>query len=552
MCIRDRSGADITITSGTSVVFSSALQNGDLVDIVAYGTFNVTTINASNINSGTLNDARLPTTISDKIITTTSLTAKGDGSSADGKITLNCSQNSHGVKIQSPAHSAAQSYTLILPTSVGSNGQVLATSGASSNQLSWIDATETKPTVANVSQTIAPATATTISITGTAVNSRAYTNITSGQNLVGAAATFNITVNYNNSYTVTQGNEPGTNYANGNTIIVAGNNLGGTTPANDLTITVTGVNAGTGIQGGGGTIVASQNIPWDVLTPQIQSQLEPRTGMVARVQGTSATSCGPFPAGSSAETSFIKDSDFQDVTIGEENYFPATKLVANQLNEINRMNSVKSLTLELNLDSEVSHLSPVIDLTRCDMITTANIINNIEPTEGIGGECAGNYITKVARLEKSATGLKVMLAANTFTQSKIVVMYKLVPVGYTGNLDELEFRFFNSTGVPDNGALIPQNDLSTFTDYEYTIEDSDEFDGFQVNEQLVSNMNDEWRFMHCLPAHRGDEVTDWVMDHKNSIVFDQAENRMWAQMSLLTYLVNEEAWETMGEFMGLI
>ena len=78
------------------------------------------------------------------------------------------------------------------------------------------------------------------------------------------------------------------------------------------------------------------------------------------------------------------------------------------------------------------------------------------------------------------------------------------------------------------------------------------FDGFQVNEQLVSNMNDEWRFMHCLPAHRGDEVTDWVMDHKNSIVFDQAENRMWAQMSLLTYLVNEEAWETMGEFMGLI
>ena len=78
------------------------------------------------------------------------------------------------------------------------------------------------------------------------------------------------------------------------------------------------------------------------------------------------------------------------------------------------------------------------------------------------------------------------------------------------------------------------------------------FEGFQVNEQLVSNMNDDWRFMHCLPAHRGDEVTDWVMDHKNSIVFDQAENRMWAQMSLLTYLVNQEAWETMGEFMGLI
>ena len=97
--------------------------------------------------------------------------------------------------------------------------------------------------------------------------------------------------------------------------------------------------------GGGTNIVASQNIPWDVLTPQVQSQLEPKTGMVARVQGTSGTSCSPFPSGSSAETSFVKDSDFQDVTIGEENYFPATKIVANEINEINRMNSVKSLLL---------------------------------------------------------------------------------------------------------------------------------------------------------------------------------------------------------------
>ena len=98
---------------------------------------------------------------------TPGLTIKGDGSSADGKIILNCSQNSHGVSIAGPAHSAGQSYNLILPTSVGTNGQVLATAGSNTNQLSWIDATETKPTVADVSQTIAPATATTISITGT-------------------------------------------------------------------------------------------------------------------------------------------------------------------------------------------------------------------------------------------------------------------------------------------------------------------------------------------------------------------------------------------------
>ena len=98
---------------------------------------------------------------------TPGLTIKGDGSSADGKLVLNCSQNSHGVSIAGPAHSAGQSYNLVLPTSVGSNGQVLATNGNANNQLTWVDAVEAKPTVANVSQTIAPATSQTFNITGT-------------------------------------------------------------------------------------------------------------------------------------------------------------------------------------------------------------------------------------------------------------------------------------------------------------------------------------------------------------------------------------------------
>ena len=160
-------GTDCTVTSGSSVVLASGATAGDTLDLVTYGTFNVAAINAANITSGTLNNARLPSTISDKTIQATALTAKGDGSSADGKITLNCSQNSHGVSISAPAHSAGQSYNLILPTSVGTNGQVLATAGSNTNQLTWVTATETKPTVANVSQTIAPATATTINITGT-------------------------------------------------------------------------------------------------------------------------------------------------------------------------------------------------------------------------------------------------------------------------------------------------------------------------------------------------------------------------------------------------
>jgi len=62
---------------------------------------------------------------------------KGDGSSADGTLQLNCSQNSHGVKIKSPAHSAGASYTLTLPTTDGNANQVLKTDG--SGGLDWVD-----------------------------------------------------------------------------------------------------------------------------------------------------------------------------------------------------------------------------------------------------------------------------------------------------------------------------------------------------------------------------------------------------------------------------
>ena len=101
------------------------------------------------------------------------------------------------------------------------------------------------------------------------------------------------------------------------------------------------------------------------------------------------------------------------------------------------------------------------------------------------------------------------------------------------------------------GADVVYTDVFISMGEEHMKDKIKSFDGFQVNEKLVSNMNAEWKFMHCLPAHRGDEVTDWVMDHEHSIVFDQAENRMWAQMSLLAYLVTNDAWATMGEFMGI-
>tara|TARA_B100001250_G_scaffold390833_1_gene391151 strand:+ start:117 stop:1031 length:915 start_codon:yes stop_codon:yes gene_type:complete len=65
------------------------------------------------------------------------------------------------------------------------------------------------------------------------------------------------------------------------------------------------------------------------------------------------------------------------------------------------------------------------------------------------------------------------------------------------------------------------------------------FSNFQVNSKMMESTNKDTLFMHCLPAERGREVTDEVMESSNSIVFDQAENRMHAQNALMVKILNE-------------
>lgn len=67
------------------------------------------------------------------------------------------------------------------------------------------------------------------------------------------------------------------------------------------------------------------------------------------------------------------------------------------------------------------------------------------------------------------------------------------------------------------------------------------FKPYQVNEQLMSHASPNAVFMHCLPAHRNAEVTDAVLDGPQSVVFDQAENRMHAQKALLLLLLGGAA-----------
>ena len=64
------------------------------------------------------------------------------------------------------------------------------------------------------------------------------------------------------------------------------------------------------------------------------------------------------------------------------------------------------------------------------------------------------------------------------------------------------------------------------------------FQPYQVNEALMKHAASDALFMHCLPAHRGEEVTDEVIDGPQSVVFDEAENRLHAQKAILLWCFN--------------
>ena len=60
-----------------------------------------------------------------------------------------------------------------------------------------------------------------------------------------------------------------------------------------------------------------------------------------------------------------------------------------------------------------------------------------------------------------------------------------------------------------------------------------DFAGFQVDSRLMSMAAENAVFMHCLPAHRGEEVSEEVLESKASVIFDEAENRLHIQKAIM-------------------
>src|SRR5699024_12699826 len=87
-------------------------------------------------------------------------------------------------------------------------------------------------------------------------------------------------------------------------------------------------------------------------------------------------------------------------------------------------------------------------------------------------------------------------------------------------------------------ANLIYTDVWTSMGWEEEAEDrSEKFAGYQVNEELVQSAADDFLFLHCLPAKRGEEVTAGIIDGPHSVVFDEAENRLHAQKAIMASIM---------------
>jgi len=132
---------------------------------------------------------------------------------------------------------------------------------------------------------------------------------------------------------------------------------------------------------------------------------------------------------------------------------------------------------------------------------------------------------------------------NTWLQAAEVLDFAVhvsTPAGYEKGLEKgaKNFRYFADPLLAAKGAHLVTTDVWTSMGFEAeNRKRKKDFARWQVNAQLMRAARKDTLFMHCLPAHRGEEVTAEVIDGKQSVVWDEAENRLHVQKALLEFLL---------------
>ncbi len=147
----------------------------------------------------------------------------------------------------------------------------------------------------------------------------------------------------------------------------------------------------------------------------------------------------------------------------------------------------------------------------------------------------GNNVCHSLMLAAAQLGANCYIATPKAFVPKLDIIHKAIEISeQTGG----SITLLNDPVKAVTGADAVYTDVCTSMGFEHeAARRAPIFKPYQVNEALMSHAQPDAVFMHCLPAHRNAEVTDAVLDGPQSVVFDQAENRLHAQKALLLMLL---------------
>jgi hypothetical protein len=238
---------------------------------------------------------------------------------------------------------------------------------------------------------------------------------------------------------------------------------------------------------GGYNTRATQNMPFEIITPLVQN---------LTVQGTSLSAEVRTITGSSISGNEIPFTDvgFEPISINAPNYLDSTRIIASKINEDNKLSNLpgnKSMNMRLTLGTTNTRLSPVLDTQRISTILTSNRVNSVIENYATDARVdtidedpsAFQYISKEISLENSASSIKIILDAHINLYSDIRAFYAIsensnfepifIPFPGYNNLNTRGeiINFDDSNGLSDN--LISKSNFIGFTspelDYkEYT------------------------------------------------------------------------------------
>ena len=135
----------------------------------------------------------------------------------------------------------------------------------------------------------------------------------------------------------------------------------------------------------------------------------------------------------------------------------------------------------------------------------------------------------------SKVGMDISIASPSgYKPLDFVVNESKINAKYMGSKIEI---FDKPIDAVKNADIIYTDVWASMGQEKEAAERKNKFSGFQVNTEMIKHAKEDYLFMHCLPAHRGDEVTDEICDSPNSVIFDEAENRLHVQKAIMALVM---------------